>query len=116
MKIDTVINIRDEVIDLYERTKDKYSFTCLEEMIAYAVGVGIQQIESGLAGESLLNKVMTPPEASQRWGLKRDTVRAALTRGRFDEQIARGLVRKAEKTWLITEQAMREVYGEPKRG
>ncbi|WEG14909.1 helix-turn-helix domain-containing protein [Pullulanibacillus sp. KACC 23026] len=54
---------------------------------------------------------MTPPEASERWGLKKDTVRAALTRGRFDDQIKRGLVRKSGSTWLIHEQAMIEVYG-----
>lgn len=58
--------------------------------------------------------VMTPPEASKQWGLSKDTVRAALTRGRFDEQIKKGLVRKSGGQWLLNKQAMYEVYGEPK--
>nr|WP_235887972.1 helix-turn-helix domain-containing protein [Neobacillus paridis] len=57
----------------------------------------------------------TPPEAAKQWGLKKDTVRAALTRGLFDKQIEKGLVRKSEGTWLVHKQAMVEVYGEPIR-
>lgn len=57
--------------------------------------------------------IMTTTEAAEKWGLKENTVRAALTRGRFDNQIMRGIVRKSGKIWLVTEQAMREIYGEP---
>ncbi|WP_374723590.1 hypothetical protein [Calidifontibacillus erzurumensis] len=48
MKIETVINVQDEVIELYEKIKEKYGFTCIEEMIAYAVGLGIQQMRKEL--------------------------------------------------------------------
>ena len=56
IQIDTKINIQDEVIDLYHQTKEKYSFVRLEEMIAYAVGLGIQQIAKETAGEKLYTK------------------------------------------------------------
>lgn len=59
-------------------------------------------------------EIMTPPEASNQWGLSKDTVRAALTRGKFDKQIEKGLVRKSGNQWLIHRDAMLEVYGEPK--
>jgi hypothetical protein len=59
---------------------------------------------------------MSPTEAAERWGLKRNTIIAALNRGRFDKQIERGLVKKYEteygkNEWYITVQAMKEVYG-----
>lgn len=61
----------------------------------------------------MTEKWMTASEAEKRWGLKEGTVRAALNR-RLDGQKSRGLAKKSEGVWLITEQAMREVYGEPK--
>lgn len=62
---------------------------------------------------------MTPSEAAERWGLKRNTIIAALNRGLFDEQIKKGLVRKYVKEngqaeWYLTEQAMIEKYGHPR--
>lgn len=62
---------------------------------------------------------MTPSEAAERWGLKRNTIVAALNRGLFDEQIKKGLVRKYVKKngqaeWYLTEQAMIEKYGYPR--
>lgn len=64
---------------------------------------------------AILGDVLTPGEAEERWGLKEGTVRAALNRGRFDEQIREGAVRKSKKVWLLTDQAMREVYGAERR-
>jgi len=66
-----------------------------------------------------LSAVMSPSEAAERWGLKRNTIIAALNRGLFDEQIEKGLVRQyqyenGKSDWYLTEQALREVYGEPK--
>jgi predicted transcriptional regulator of viral defense system len=66
-----------------------------------------------------LHEVMTPSEAAERWGLKRNTIVAALNRGWFDKQIKKGLIRKYVKEngkteWYITEQAMVEKYGHPK--
>lgn len=63
-----------------------------------------------------IHHIMTPPEASERWGLGESTIRVDIRRGRFASQIERGLVRKSVGTWLIHEQAMYEVYGEPKGG
>lgn len=66
-----------------------------------------------------ISSVMTPSEAAERWGLKRNTIIAALNRGLFDEQIKKGLVRKYVKEngqaeWYLTEQAMIEKYGHPR--
>jgi hypothetical protein len=68
-----------------------------------------------------LDEVMSPSEAAERWGLKRNTIIAALNRGIFEEQVRKGLVRQhqyknGKSDWYITEQALREVYGEPKGG
>jgi ethanolamine utilization protein EutQ (cupin superfamily) len=63
-----------------------------------------------------LSAVMSPSEAAERWGMKRNTIIAALNRGQFDKQIEKGLVRKYVKEngqteWYLTEQAMIEKYG-----
>ncbi|WP_240371700.1 helix-turn-helix domain-containing protein [Anoxybacteroides rupiense] len=68
-----------------------------------------------------LSAVMSPSEAAERWGLKRNTIIAALNRGLFDEQIEKGLVKKYVKEngqteWYLTEKAMKEKYGERKVG
>jgi hypothetical protein len=61
---------------------------------------------------------MYPNEASYRWGMKKNTLIAALNRGRFDEQGMNGYVRKftlsGRTNWYIKVKAMREVYGEMK--
>lgn len=68
-----------------------------------------------------IKEVMTPREAAERWGLKRNTIIVALNSGRFEEQIARGLVRRFEPShsgkseWYLTKQAMYEVFGQPRR-
>jgi hypothetical protein len=58
---------------------------------------------------------MTASEAEQRWGLSSGTVRAACVRGLFEEQIEKGLVRKSGKVWLVTDEAMKNKYGENKK-
>ncbi|MBA4544594.1 DNA-binding protein [Thermoactinomyces daqus] len=63
----------------------------------------------------VLQHIMTTSEAAQRWGYKENTIRAAIARGRFDEQIRKGMLRKSGDTWLIHEKAMYEVYGKPKK-
>jgi hypothetical protein len=93
---------------------DKYSFAVnncggrekVEEMLR-------EVIEKWMNAN--LDRVMTPGEVEDRWGLKDGTIRAACTRGQFDDQIERGLVRKSKKVWLLTDVAVREVYGEEKR-
>lgn len=57
---------------------------------------------------------MTASEADERWGLQPGTVRSSCVRGPLKKHIERGLVRKSGSTWLVTEQAMTEVYGPEK--
>lgn len=58
-------------------------------------------------------KVMTASEAEERWGI--DDVRQACTRGRLKKYIESGHVRKSGRVWLVSEYAMRDAYGEPKK-
>lgn len=62
------------------------------------------------------NYFMTPSEAAHRWVMKRNTIIAALTRGRFNECLEEGLVRKftlhGSTEWSISAKAMRQVYGD----
>lgn len=59
---------------------------------------------------------LTPSEAAFRWGIKRNTLIAALTRGRFDELLESGEVRKftqhGSTEWYVSVKAMREIYGD----
>jgi len=60
---------------------------------------------------SPISETMTATEADERWGLQPGTVRASCVRGPLKKYIERGLVRKSGGTWLVTVQAMEEVYG-----
>lgn len=62
--------------------------------------------------ENPLEKVMTFAEATKRWGLGHSTLREAAKHSRF----LPGETRKSGGTWLVTEEAMRRLYGEPKGG
>lgn len=57
-----------------------------------------------------LNKVYTFQEAAKLWGLGESTLRSRASRGEFlpDE------IRKSGKVWLITDEAMRRIYGPTK--
>jgi Helix-turn-helix domain len=59
---------------------------------------------------------MTAKEAEEKWGLKSGTVRSSCIRGPLTKQVEKGLARKSGGTWLVTDLAMRKVYGEPKGG
>jgi len=54
---------------------------------------------------SILDKVLTAPEAEQLWGLSAGTVRAACGRGII-------ACRKSAGTWLVTRQTMEAHCGE----
>jgi hypothetical protein len=60
-------------------------------------------------------KWMTAAEAEKRWGLSTGTIRAACTRGPLEKYVENGLVRKSGGTWLVSDAAMREAYGEEKK-
>ena len=57
-----------------------------------------------------LNKVYTFQEASELWGLGESTLRSRAYRNEF----LPGEARKSGKTWLITDDAMRRIYGSQK--
>lgn len=62
--------------------------------------------------DSPIVKVMTAREAEERWGLKTGTIRNSCSRGPLKEHLADGHVRKSAGTWLVTEEIMKEIYGE----
>ena len=57
-----------------------------------------------------LEQVLTFAEATKRWGLGHSTLREAAKHSRF----LPGEIRKSCGTWLVTEKAMKRLYGEPK--
>lgn len=61
-----------------------------------------------------LEDVLTAKEAEQLWDLKDGTIRSSCTRGRLNEFIKYGQVRKSGSTWLIKKEAMEQVYGKTK--
>ncbi|WP_346905947.1 helix-turn-helix domain-containing protein [Clostridium sp.] len=58
-----------------------------------------------------ITRVMTFAEATERWGLADSTLRKLVTTDKLQEGID---YRKSGKVWLITEEAMKRVYGEEK--
>lgn len=58
--------------------------------------------------ENPLKQVMTFAEATKRWGLGHSTLREAAKHSRF----LPGEIRKSGGTWLVTEEAMKRLYGE----
>jgi hypothetical protein len=55
-----------------------------------------------------LERVMTFSEAAEKWNLGDSTLREAVRNNRFND----GEIRKSGGTWLITEAAMKRLYGE----
>lgn len=66
----------------------------------------------GMSIRNPLESVLTFAEATKRWGLGHSTLREAAKHNRFMP----GEIRKSGGTWLVTEKAMRRLYGEPKGG
>lgn len=58
-----------------------------------------------------LDEVMNFSEASEKWGLGESTLRSAVSRKRLIDGVD---CRKSGKGWIITKEAMRRIYGEPK--
>ena len=61
--------------------------------------------------ENMLDLVLTFSEATQKWGLADSTLREAKSKKRFKEDETR----KSGSTNLITYEAMKRLYGEPKK-
>jgi hypothetical protein len=66
-----------------------------------------------MENKSYLDLVLTFSEASQIWGLGDSTLRSMIGDGRLKEGLD---YRKSGKVWLITDDAMRKLYGNPKKG
>lgn len=66
--------------------------------------------DSGLAPPT--EKVMSAAEAEKRWGVD---VKQSCLRGKLKSYIESGHVRKSGRVWLVSEYAMRDAYGEPKK-
>ena len=66
----------------------------------------------GMSIRNPLESVLTFAEATKRWGLGHSTLREAAKYSRF----LPGEIRKSGGTWLVTEKAMRRLYGDPKGG
>lgn len=109
---DMRIDVRWALDAFDELWKEGVGCITSEERVFY-FAPGYVFIRRHLYGE--LPRVMTAPEAAERWGVNYDTLRAALTQGKFNREIQEGLVRKHRGTWLIADEAMMRVYGEPTR-
>ncbi len=59
-----------------------------------------------------LSEVYTASTASTKFGIPYSTLKDDLRYGRFDSLIRRGLVKKEGRVWLISIQAIVEIYGE----
>lgn len=60
-----------------------------------------------------LEEIHTASASAKIWGIPYSTLKDDLTRyKKFQSQIARGLAKKEDRVWLISEEAMKEVYGE----
>ncbi|MBP2079843.1 helix-turn-helix domain-containing protein [Oceanobacillus polygoni] len=58
-----------------------------------------------------LTDVFTASTASKEFGIPYSTIKDDLNRNnKFNDQIKRGLVKKEGRVWLITRQAIKEVY------
>lgn len=57
-----------------------------------------------------LEKIMTFKEASEKWNVSTSNLRNNVRNGRFEDDE----VRKSGEVWLVTERAMKRLYGEPK--
>ena len=66
----------------------------------------------GMSIRNPLESVLTFSEATKRWGLGHSTLRESVRNGRFQE----GEIKKSGSTWLVTYEAMKRLYGEPKGG
>lgn len=64
-----------------------------------------------------LSEVFTASSAAKIREIPYSTLKDDIVRyGKFDSQIKRGLVKKEGRVWLISKQALDEVYGEYPKG
>jgi len=66
----------------------------------------MEQLANMIRRSDYLNSVMTTKEAEIKWNLPEGTIRRDIARGKLGPH----MVRKSWNTWLVTAEAMREVY------
>lgn len=100
------IDIYDEIIQYIDKNligNEEYS---IKHSTFYVLG--------SLYASSLKGNMITASEANEKWGLPDGEVRQSINRGKLKKYIGTGFVRQSGKVWLVSEQAMKEVYGEQK--
>lgn len=100
------INFYDEIIQYIEEKLTNNEEYNVKHSTFYVLG--------NLHASSLKGSVVTASEANEKWGLPDGEVRQSINRGKLKKYIGTEFVRQSGKVWLVSEQAMREVYGEPK--
>ena len=63
------------------------------------------------SSSSVIEEIYTVNEAAEKWGISEGTLRNAIKTDKFIEKVE---WRKAGRITLISEKAMKRVYGEPK--
>lgn len=95
----------EEITQYIEKNLSKNNKYNIKDLTFFVLG--------NLCASHLKGSIMTASEANKKWGLPDGEVRQSLNRGKLKKYIGTGLVRQSEKVWLVTELAMKEVYGEP---
>lgn len=81
------------------------------EMHSIEANQNLNELVDMIYIENPLDSVLTFAEATEKWGLGNSTLRESVRNDRFQE----GEVRKSGNTWLVTYEAMKRLYGEPKK-
>lgn len=56
---------------------------------------------------------LTTGEAEEKWSKPKGTIRNLIHRGKLENEIENGLIKKTGKIWMIDEKLLYELYGEP---
>jgi hypothetical protein len=56
---------------------------------------------------------LTTGEAEEKWSKPKGTIRNLIHRGKLENEIRNGLIKRTGKLWMIDEKLMYELYGEP---
>lgn len=104
-------------LDTLKTIVDKYNLKIAKERYHY---VFYSKERTGFVGNNSkgidvfnknIDEIMTFAEATEKWGLADSTLRKLVTTDKLVEGVD---YRKSGKVWLITKDAIKRVYGEPK--
>ena len=97
-----------EIINIEKYKKILSGFTIKSSFIDYHCYENIYYSPSSF---SVIEEIYTVNEAAEKWGMSEGTLRNAIKTDKFIEKVE---WRKAGRITLISEKAMKRVYGEPK--